>query len=150
MSRRARSTPFGFFRLRTTLFLLTFIHNDSYASVVAPGGIHMRRNSSPLGGSTLIMSAPKCPSNITQNGPARAWVKSITRMSSSAPGMVQSPPKEESSNGAMEYWSIGSDKYGLQYCNTPLFHHSLLSFYTGRNFGRVTSGVTSSKTTRTG
>src|SRR5262245_44559512 len=94
MSRRARSTPFLVFRLRTMLFLLTFIHKDSYASVVAPGCIHMRRNSSPLGGSTLIMSAPRCPSNITQKGPASAWVKSITRMSCRAPGMFRYLPEK--------------------------------------------------------
>src|SRR5262249_45245453 len=109
---------------RTTLFLLTFIHKDSYASMVAPGCIHVRRNSSPLGGSTLMMSAPRCPSNITQNGPASAWVKSITRMSCRAPRMVRYLPEKH-----LESWS---DRVLAGRGTTSLFDYSITPFHLQR------------------
>ena len=39
-------------------------------------------------GADIIKVEPRCPSSMTQKGPARAWVKSITRKSWSAPAMV--------------------------------------------------------------
>src|ERR1700676_4960934 len=45
------------------------------------------REWSPDGGSILMMSAPRSPSNIVQYGPARAWLKSSTRMPASGSGV---------------------------------------------------------------
>src|SRR5256886_3000094 len=48
---------------------------------------------SPLpGGSTLITRAPKSASSVDANGPARAWERSSTVMSSSAVGIPGVPP----------------------------------------------------------
>src|ERR1700730_17602711 len=49
------------------------------------GGPHWREWS-PDGGSILMMSAPRSPSSIVQYGPARAWLKSSTRMTASGSG----------------------------------------------------------------
>src|SRR6266853_5312760 len=45
------------------------------------GGPHWREWS-PVGGSSLMTSAPRSPSSIVQYGPARAWVRSRTRIPS--------------------------------------------------------------------
>ena len=48
----------------------------------------MRRESSPPRGfSILITSAPRSASSMVQNGPAIIWVRSNTRIPSSAAGM---------------------------------------------------------------
>src|SRR5437773_10660275 len=44
------------------------------------------------GGSTLITRAPKSARNVDANGPARAWERSSTVMSSSAIGIPGVPP----------------------------------------------------------
>src|SRR4051812_17137257 len=49
------------------------------------------RATSPVGGSTLITSAPRSASSIVQNGPDSTWVRSTTR--SPASGPVTAPPR---------------------------------------------------------
>src|SRR5579863_3858024 len=49
------------------------------------------RMPSPRVGSILMTSAPRSPSNIGPNGPARNWPKSTTRMPSSGPVISDNP-----------------------------------------------------------
>src|SRR6478609_8265227 len=63
-----------------------------------PPGAPVRRPGSPRGGSTLTTSAPSHARYWQQDGPASYWVKSSTRMPSSA-GIVH-PPDLSSSPGS--------------------------------------------------
>src|SRR5215468_1229691 len=85
IKRRAISLPSAARRLTTVLRLLLLSSRKKKLSRLGLSAFHSRRARSPCGGrSILITSAPSQASICVQEGPAWSWVKSMTRMPSSA------------------------------------------------------------------
>src|SRR6267142_5766027 len=85
IKRRAISLPSSVRRLMTVLRLLLLSSRKKKLSRFGLSAFHSRRARSPCGGrSILITSAPSQASIWVQDGPAWSWVKSMTRMPSSA------------------------------------------------------------------
>jgi|GEM_PF-4930603 len=81
------SLPPDSFKFRVTLFLLRFAQRKYALSPLAVKGGPQCRVSSPRSGRSILMtSAPRSPSNMDANGPARTRERSRMVMPDSAPG----------------------------------------------------------------